>query len=43
MEALTAIAPGEEGEMKLFYDGVSGLGGPEILEGLRGKLEEGDL
>ncbi len=31
---VTAYAPNPEGEMKFAYEGVSGLGGPEILEGL---------
>ena len=38
--AIAAFAPNENGEMKNAYKGVSGLGGPEILDGLRGVLEE---
>ncbi len=35
-----AYAPNDNGEIKFFYEGVSGLGGPEILDGLKDKLEE---
>ena len=34
-----AFGPNESGEIKTAYKGVSGLGGPEILSGLRGVLE----
>ena len=35
-----AYAPAKSGETKLCYEGVSGLGGPEILDGLRAKLTD---
>ena len=35
-----AIAPSKEGEMKMVYEGVSGLCGPEILYTLREKIEK---
>ncbi|MBR1658741.1 MAG: TldD/PmbA family protein [Oscillospiraceae bacterium] len=37
---VAAYAPTAEGETKTVYEGVSGLGGPEILDGLRAKLED---
>ena len=37
---IIALSPNEEGDTKMVYEGVSGLGGPEILKGLRGKLEK---
>ncbi|MBQ3662873.1 MAG: TldD/PmbA family protein [Clostridia bacterium] len=37
---IAAFAPNEEGEMKTAYKGVSGLGGPEILDGLADVLEK---
>ncbi|MBR0082369.1 MAG: TldD/PmbA family protein [Clostridia bacterium] len=37
---IAAFGPNEEGEMKIASKGVSGLGGPEILDGLEGKLAE---
>jgi TldD protein len=33
-------APNPQGEMKFSYEGVSGCGGPEILDGLKQKLAE---
>ncbi len=38
--AIAAFAPSESGELKTAYKGVSGLGGPEILNGLCGVLDE---
>ena len=39
-EASAAVlAPNEAGEMKFFYEGVSGITGPEIFRGLYEKLE----
>ncbi len=38
--AIAAFAPSESGELKTAYKGVSGLGGPEILDGLCGVLDE---
>lgn len=38
--SMNAFAPNEAGEMKIAYKGVSGLGGPEILDGLTGVLEK---
>ncbi len=38
--SMAAFAPNEAGEMKTAYDGVSGLGGPEIIEQLNGVLEK---
>ncbi len=35
-----AFAPNAHGEIKNAYKGVSGLGGPEILDGLKGVLEQ---
>ncbi|MBQ9412875.1 MAG: TldD/PmbA family protein [Oscillospiraceae bacterium] len=37
--SVSAYAPNAAGETKLVYEGVSGLGGPEILDGLRAKLD----
>ena len=37
--ALFAYAPNADGEIKFFFEGVSGCCGPEVLEGLREKLE----
>ena len=37
---VAAYAPSDEGEIKFTYEGVSGLGGPEILAGLEEKLQE---
>ena len=37
--AAIAYAPNAQGEVKVFYDGVSGCGGPEILRGLQEKIE----
>ncbi|MBR4513510.1 MAG: TldD/PmbA family protein [Lachnospiraceae bacterium] len=37
---VVAYAPNDKGEIKLYYGGVSGNGGLEILDGLTGKLEE---
>ena len=34
-----AYAPSDAGELKLVYEGVSGCGGPELLAGLRDKLD----
>lgn len=36
--SISAYAPTAEGEMKFAHDGVSGLGGVEILDGLEEKL-----
>ena len=33
-----AYSPSDDGETRMIYEGVSGLGGPEIFEGLREKL-----
>ena len=33
-----AYSPSEDGETRMIYEGVSGLGGPEFFEGLREKL-----
>ncbi len=38
--AIAAYGPNEEGEIKTAYKGVSGLGGPEIFDGLNGVLDE---
>ena len=38
--SIASFAPNEEGEMKMAYKGVSGLGGPEILFRLKETLEE---
>ena len=38
--SIAAFAPNAEGEIKTAYKGVSGLGGPEILDGLNAVLEE---
>ncbi len=38
--SISAFGPNAEGEIKNAYEGVSGLGGPEILEGLNGVLEK---
>ena len=35
-----AFAPNPSGELKVAYEGVSGLGGPEILDGLKDVLEK---
>lgn len=37
--SLVAFSPTEEGETRLIYEGVSGLGGPEIFKGLDDKLK----
>ena len=34
-----AYAPNPDGELRTVYEGVSGCGGPEILDGLKEKLE----
>ena len=38
--SIVAFAPNDAGEMKTAYKGVSGLGGPEILDGLSEVLEK---
>ena len=38
--SIIAFAPNEGGEMKTIYEGVSGLGGPEILSRLSQKMEK---
>ncbi len=38
--SVAAFAPSPQGELKFVYQGVSGLGGPEILKGLADKLSE---
>lgn len=35
-----ALAPNEAGETKFWYDGVSGCGGVEILDGLKALMDE---
>ncbi len=38
--AIAVMAPNAAGEMKMAYKGVSGLGGPEIFDGLTDVLEQ---
>ena len=38
--SIAAYAPNAEGEMKFTHEGVSGCGGPEILDGLKEKIAE---
>ena len=37
---VVAYAPNDKGDIKLYYGGVSGNGGLEILDGLKDKVEE---
>ena len=36
---IAAFSPSEDGETRMIYEGVSGLGGPEIFKGLNEKLK----